>query len=194
MCAEPEGAGAAPIITSFIPGTPLKTTHLQKHAWSIQSSMGAEFRTLGPVASIRLNKKIPGAPAGAVGCRIQDPGTHGYQWCKTAYFSHSAGTARAQRTVRPLRVPVVRQADGSIPWIFSGPFSQQTSLIITFQPPVIRGWGGAAPEGPGTITVANGGRSLARSVADCDKRVGFGEVVGGWPQDSGAGRWVQRRW
>ena len=38
----------------------------------------------------RPNKKIPGAPAGAVGCRIQDPGTHGYWWWKTADFSHSA--------------------------------------------------------------------------------------------------------
>ena len=56
----------APIITLFIPGTPLKTTHLQNHAWSIQSSMG---------------------------CRIQDPGTHGYRWWKTADFSHSGGTA-----------------------------------------------------------------------------------------------------
>ena len=27
------------------------------------------------------------------GCGIQDPGTHGYRWWKTADFSHSAGTA-----------------------------------------------------------------------------------------------------
>ena len=45
-------AGTAPIIMLFIPGTPLKTTHLQKHARSIQNSIGgAEFRTLGPVAT-----------------------------------------------------------------------------------------------------------------------------------------------
>ena len=74
---------------------PLKTTHVQKHASSIQISRGAEFRTLGPVASITPKKKIPwytGIPAGAVGCRIQDPGTHGYRWWKTADFSHSACT------------------------------------------------------------------------------------------------------
>ena len=35
---------------------------------------GAEFRTPGPVASIRLKKKILGVLAGAVGCRIQDLG------------------------------------------------------------------------------------------------------------------------
>ena len=40
-------------------------------------------------------------PAGAVGCRIQDPGTHGYRWWQTAGFSHSVRTVRAQRTVRP---------------------------------------------------------------------------------------------
>ena len=89
------GVGIAPIITLFIPGTPLKTTHLQKHASPIQNSIrGEEFRTLGPVASIRLRKKIPGVPAGAVGCRIQDPGTRGYWWWKTAGCSHSARTAR----------------------------------------------------------------------------------------------------
>ena len=60
---------------------PLKTTHLQKRASSMQNSIGgAEFRTLGPVASIGLKQKIPGVPAGAVGCRIQDPGTRGYRW------------------------------------------------------------------------------------------------------------------
>ena len=38
-------------------------------------------------------KKNPGAPAGGVGCRIQEPGIHGYRWWKTADFSYSAGTA-----------------------------------------------------------------------------------------------------
>ena len=37
--------------------------------------------------------KIPGVPAGAAGCRIQDPGTRGYRWWKTADFSHSARCA-----------------------------------------------------------------------------------------------------
>ena len=42
----------APIITLFIPGTPLQTIPLQKRALSIQNSIGgAEFRTLGPVAT-----------------------------------------------------------------------------------------------------------------------------------------------
>ena len=36
------------------------------------------------------------------GCRIQDSGTRGYRGWKTADFSHSARTVRAQRTVRPL--------------------------------------------------------------------------------------------
>ena len=53
------------------------------------------------MASIRLKKKNPGVAAVAVGCRIQDPGTRGDRWWKTADFSHSVGTARAQRTVRP---------------------------------------------------------------------------------------------
>ena len=89
-------ARTAPINTLFIPGTPLKTTHLQKDARSIQNSIGgAEFRTLGPVASIRLKKKIPGVPAGGAGCRIQDPRIRGYRWWKTADFSHSAGTAHS---------------------------------------------------------------------------------------------------
>ena len=81
MGAFSHSAGTAPIITLCIPGTPLKTTHLQKHAQSIQNSFkGAEFSTLGPVASIRRKQKIPGVPAGAVGCRNQDPGTRGYRW------------------------------------------------------------------------------------------------------------------
>ena len=71
--------------------------YIRKTAW------GAEFRTLGPVARIR-QKKIPGVPAGAAGCRNKDPGTRGYRWWKTAAFSHSARTAHAKRTVRPLRV------------------------------------------------------------------------------------------
>ena len=84
----------APIVTWLIPETPLKTIPLQNHACSIQNSIwGAEFRTLGPVASRRPKRKIPGVPAGAVGCRVQDPGTRGYRWWKTADFSHSARCA-----------------------------------------------------------------------------------------------------
>ena len=45
-------AGTVPIVISFIPGTPLNTTRLQTHASSIQNSLGgADFRTLGPVAT-----------------------------------------------------------------------------------------------------------------------------------------------
>ena len=47
------------------------------------------------MASIRPKQKIPGVPAGAVGCRIQDPGSRGYRWWKTADFSHSARCAPA---------------------------------------------------------------------------------------------------
>ena len=57
----------------------------------------------GPWDKHQTQKEIPGVPAGgAVGCRMQDLGIRGYRWWKTADFSHSAGTARAQRTVRPL--------------------------------------------------------------------------------------------
>ena len=56
-----------------------------------KTAWGAESRTMGPSASIR-QKKIPGVPAGAVGCRIQDLWSRGYRWWKTADFSHSAGT------------------------------------------------------------------------------------------------------
>ena len=38
---------------------------------------------------------------GVVGCRTQDLGIRGYRWWKTADFSHSARTARAQCTARP---------------------------------------------------------------------------------------------
>ena len=82
----------APIITVFIPGQP--PTYRRMHD---------QFKTtLGPVASIRLKeKKIPGVPAVAVGCRIQDPGTHG-EWCrKTTDFSHSAQCAPNTRQSVP---------------------------------------------------------------------------------------------
>ena len=73
-------------------------TYTSMHG-QFKAAWGAKFKTLGPVASIRLNKKIPGAPTAAVGCRIQDPGTHGYRWWKTADFSHSAGTPHKPRLV-----------------------------------------------------------------------------------------------
>ena len=37
-----------------------------------KTAWGAEFRTLGPVASIKLEKKIPAVPAG--GGRVQNSG------------------------------------------------------------------------------------------------------------------------
>ena len=60
-------AGTAPIITMFIPGTPLQTTRLTE-ACTIHSTQHR-------------------------GCGIQDPGTRGYRWWKTADFSHSARCA-----------------------------------------------------------------------------------------------------
>ena len=83
-------AGTAPIITLFILGTPLKTTHLQKHAWSIQSSIGMQNSGhWDPWQASDYTKKSR-APAGAVGC----PGTHGYRWWKTAaQRGHSARCA-----------------------------------------------------------------------------------------------------
>ena len=66
-------AGTAPMITLFIPGTPLNTTPLQKDVCSIQNSIGgAEFRTLGPVASIRLKIKSLVYQQGE--CRVQNSG------------------------------------------------------------------------------------------------------------------------
>ena len=57
----------APIITVFIPGTPLQTTP--------------------PTEACMIHSKPH------QGCRVQDPGTRGYRRWKTADFSHSAGTA-----------------------------------------------------------------------------------------------------
>ena len=55
------------------------------------------FRTTRTAPIITLQaldeKKNPGEPAGAVGCRIQDPGTRGYRSWKTADFSHSVRCA-----------------------------------------------------------------------------------------------------
>ena len=57
---------------------------------------------VGRHLGLGIKQKIPGVPAGAVGCRIQDPGSRGYRWLKKQTFR----TARAQRTVRPHMVPV----------------------------------------------------------------------------------------
>ena len=65
----------APIITLLIPGTPLKTTPLQKRARSMQNSIG--------------------------GCRIQDLGTRGYRRWRPADFSHSARCAPFGYRQRP---------------------------------------------------------------------------------------------
>ena len=68
----------------------------------IQNSIGgAEFRTLGPVASIRLKQKFPGVPAGGgggVGCRLQDSGTRDCRWWKTADFAHSTRCGPEEQT------------------------------------------------------------------------------------------------
>ena len=75
-----------------------------------KTAWGADFRTLGPVASIRR-----AVPAGAVGCRIQDPGAHGYRWSKAAGFSHSARTAHGASPMSPERRPEhPRGSSGSI--------------------------------------------------------------------------------
>ena len=66
------------------------------------------------MASIRLEQKIPGVPAGAVGCRIQGlQGAKSGRWDpwlqvvkKSQLFrqhAHSPGIARAQRMVLPQR-------------------------------------------------------------------------------------------
>ena len=59
--------------------------------------LGCRIQDPGTRGKHQTKRKIPGVPAGAVGCRIQDPGIRGYRWWKTADFSHSAHTARAQR-------------------------------------------------------------------------------------------------
>ena len=60
-----------------------------------KTASGRTIQDPGTRGKHQTKTKIPGVPAGAVGCRIQDPGTRGYRWWKTADFSHSAGTARA---------------------------------------------------------------------------------------------------
>ena len=87
--------GTAPIIMLCIPGTPLKTTHQQKRAWSVQNSIrAAEFRTLGPVASIRPKQKRPWCTSR--GCRVQNSGP----WDPWLPVVENSGLF-AQRTVRP---------------------------------------------------------------------------------------------
>ena len=89
-------AGTAPIITLFIPGTPLQTNPPYrsvrdpfKTASGVQSSGPWD-----PWQASDYNKNNPRCTSrGAVGCRIQDPGTRGYRWWKTAHFSHSVCTA-----------------------------------------------------------------------------------------------------
>ena len=66
-------ARTAPIITVSYPGhTP--ENHPPTEACMIHSKQhrGAEFRTLGPVASIRLKQKIPWCTSR--GCRVQNSG------------------------------------------------------------------------------------------------------------------------
>ena len=86
-------AGTAPIITLYIPGTPLKTTPLQKHACSIQSRMGCRLQDTGARGKHQTTQKNPWCTSRGCKCRSQGPGAHGYRRWKTADFSHSAGTA-----------------------------------------------------------------------------------------------------
>ena len=62
---------------------------------------GCRIQDPGTRGKHQTKTKNPWCTSRAVGCRIQDAGTRGHRWCKTADFSHSAGTVRAQRTVRP---------------------------------------------------------------------------------------------
>ena len=82
--------------TLFIPETPLKPTHpptYRRMHDQFKTAWGADFRTLGPAASIRP-KKIPGVPAGAVGCRPWDPWLPVVENSQLfAQHGHSAGTA-----------------------------------------------------------------------------------------------------
>ena len=86
---------------------------------------GADFRTLEPMAGIRLKKIIPGVPAGAVGCRIQDPGTHGKQQANSGGKQPTFRTARAAhgappmtsnvRTARQVKINDDRDMLGTVP-------------------------------------------------------------------------------
>ena len=55
-----------------------------------------------------------------MGCRIQDPGTRGYRWWKTADFSHSACTAHGAPPVGPIEKCTAKihgaKVDGTNAW------------------------------------------------------------------------------
>ena len=98
MGAFSHSARTAPIITLFIPGTP--ENHPPTEA--SKQHRGCRIQDLGTRGKHQTKKNPWCTSTGGVGCRIQDLGIRGYRWWKTANFSHSAGTARAGRTVRPL--------------------------------------------------------------------------------------------
>ena len=93
-------AGTAPIIALFIPGTPLKTTLLQKDARSIQNSIrGCRIQDPGTRGKHHTDKEIPGVPAGGLsGADVKTLGPVATSDGKQPTFR----TARAQRRVRPL--------------------------------------------------------------------------------------------
>ena len=66
-------ACTAPIIMLLIPGTPLKPPTYRSMHNHFKTAWGAEFRTLGPVASIRLKRKNPWCTSR--GCRVQNSGS-----------------------------------------------------------------------------------------------------------------------
>ena len=65
-----------------------------------QQHRNVEFRTLGPVASIRLKQKILGVLAGAIECRLQDLG-------------HVATGGEKQLTFRTARAPCDHDTNGA---------------------------------------------------------------------------------
>ena len=64
--------GTAPIIVLFIPRTPLKTTHLQKHARTIQNGVGCRIQDPGTHGRHQTEKKNPWCTSR--GCRVQNSG------------------------------------------------------------------------------------------------------------------------
>ena len=87
----------APLITLFIPGTPLHTPPPYRSVHDPFKTASGVRGPWDPWQASDFKKKIPGLPAGAVGCRIQDPGSVATGGGKQPTFR----TARAQRTVRP---------------------------------------------------------------------------------------------
>ena len=89
-------AHTAPIITLFIPGIPLKTTCRRMYN-QFKIAWGAEFRTLGPLASIRRKKKSLVYQQGLQGAEFRTLGSVATGGGKQPTYR----TERAQRTLRP---------------------------------------------------------------------------------------------